>query len=152
MEINLRLFLFVMRVLLTDDTDKPRASIRRVSKKRHARIGAYSSVGALADLDGRSKEAKFLKRIREELTSLIAGRPNAAQRLLIDRAAILALRCAQIDERILYGEILTAHDNDHAIAWHNAFRRTVAQITNIEMTPEPVASLADLLGQDREVA
>jgi hypothetical protein len=106
----------------------------------------------LSMLDGRSKEAKFLKRVRAELTSLIAGKPNAAQRLLIDRAAILALRCAQIDERILHGEILTAHDNDHAIAWHNAFRRTVAQITNIETTLEPAPSLADLLSHERELA
>src|SRR6185437_12063736 len=89
------------------------------------RVHLYSRPNILAKLDGRTREAQLMRKVRADLTAHVGGKPNIAQRLLIERAAVLALRVAQIDERIIAGEVLTAHDNDHAIAWHNCYRRTV---------------------------
>ena len=88
-------------------------------------IGPYSRPVTLTKLDGRTKEAALMRCVRAELTAHVGGTPTFPQRLLIDRAAVLALRIAQIERQMLAGEQLTLHDNNHAIAWHNSFRRTI---------------------------
>lgn len=101
-------------------------------------ISPYSRPLALAKLDGRTKEAALMRRVRAELIEHVGGEPSVTQRLLIERCAVLALRIAQIDAKIIAGEALTLHDNNHAIAWHNAYRRTVALLGI-----EPAAKSAD---------
>jgi len=113
--------------------------------RKTRRIGPYSNPGSLAKLDGRTREAALMRRVRADLVAHVGGSPNAAQRLLIERAVILSLRVAQIDARILAGGVLTAHDNDHAIAWHNALRRTIAAL-GLEPAAAPQPTLADYLG------
>lgn len=66
-------------------------------------VGAYSRPFTLAKLDGRTREAALMRRVRAELTAYVGGSPTFPQRSLIDRAAILALRMAQIDEKIIGG-------------------------------------------------
>jgi hypothetical protein len=55
-------------------------------------IGPYSRPLALAKLDGRTREAALVRRVRAELTAHVGGNPTFPQRMLIDRAAVLALR------------------------------------------------------------
>jgi hypothetical protein len=92
------------------------------------KVGPYSSPNILAKLDGRTREAALMRRVRADLTVHVGGDPTFPQRLLIDRAVVLALRVAQIEAKMIAGETLTLHDNNHAIAWHNAFRRTIAAL------------------------
>jgi len=54
----------------------------------------------LTRLDGRTKESAFLREVRSELLEHWPN-PTITQRLLIDRAAILCLRLAQIDARVI---------------------------------------------------
>lgn len=91
-------------------------------------IGPYSRPVALAKLDGRTREAALMRRVRAELTAHCGGNPNAVQRALIERAAILSLRVAQLDAKIVAGEALTLHDSNFALAWNNALRRTLAAL------------------------
>lgn len=56
---------------------------------------AYCRPATLTKLDGRTKEGVLLRRMQVELTAHIGGKPSITQRLLIVRAAVLALRCAQ---------------------------------------------------------
>jgi hypothetical protein len=105
---------------------KPRRNSSAAS--RHRAIGPYSRLPAIVELDGRRKEAMLMVRVREELTQHIGGDPNAVERLLIERAVVLCLRCCQIDTRIMAGEILTAHDNAYAISWNNALRRCLVDL------------------------
>jgi hypothetical protein len=89
------------------------------------RIRLYSRPTTLAKIDERTREAALMRKVRDDLTRHVGGRPSVTQRLLIERAAVLALRVAQIDEKIVCGEMLTGHDNDHGLAWINALRRTL---------------------------
>jgi hypothetical protein len=108
-------------------------------------IGPYSGPLTLAKLDGRTREAALMRRVRAELTAHCGGNPSFPQRCLIDRAATLALRIAQIEAKMLTGETLTLHDNNHAIAWHNAYRRTLAAIGLEPAATRPSGlTLADL--------
>jgi hypothetical protein len=91
-------------------------------------IGPYCRPVTLAKLDGRTREAALMRRVRAELLAHVGSNPSFPQRVLIERAAVLALRIAQIEAKMIAGEMMTLHDNNHAIAWHNAYRRTLAAI------------------------
>ena len=60
-------------------------------------LGPYSRATRLAHVDGRSREGRLLRSVRDELTNQI-GNPSPAQKALIDRASWLSLRIAQLDD------------------------------------------------------
>jgi hypothetical protein len=107
------------------------------------KIGPYSRPFALAKLDGRTREASLMRRVRAELTAHCGGSPSATQRALIERAVILSLRVAQIDAKILAGEALTLHDSNFALAWNNSLRRTLVALGQPAAQKAP--TLADYL-------
>jgi hypothetical protein len=107
-------------------------------------IGPYSGPLTLAKLDGRTREAALMRRVRAELTAHCGGNPNAVQRALIERAAILSLRVAQLDAKIVAGEALTLHDSNFALAWNNALRRTLAALGLEPARAEPLDPMAAL--------
>ena len=110
------------------------------------RIGAYSRQGAVAKIDGRSREAQFLKRRRAELIAHCGGAPTAPQRALIERAAWLSLRCAQLDEKLAAGE-LTEHDTRAVLAWSNTLTKTLKALGPPRAAPPP--SLSDYIATKR---
>ncbi len=57
---------------------------------------AYTGIGAIAIARSRSKEARFLSRIRAMLIAHI-GTPNALQSILIERTAMTLLRLERMD-------------------------------------------------------
>lgn len=91
--------------------------------RRVRRVGPYSRPGALASVDRRTKPARLLKQITAELTAHIGGAPTAAERVLIGRLAMLSLQCAQLDERVLAGGVMTEHDSRTFLAWSNSLER-----------------------------
>jgi hypothetical protein len=117
-----------------DNRHKP----RRTRTAYTRRIGPYSRPHAIAEIDQRTVEAALMRRVRDELTEHCGGHPTVVERLLIERATILSLRVAQIDVKILAGEVLTLHDNQHALSWFNALRRTL-----VELGLQPPASVAN---------
>jgi hypothetical protein len=105
--------------------NKNRVSAHSAPLRR--RFGAYSRLGSLALIDGRSKEAKFIQRHRAELAGHCGGSPSAVQTALIERCCWLALRLAQLEAKMAMGE-LTDHDSNYFIAWSNAYARTVSRL------------------------
>jgi hypothetical protein len=108
----------------------------------------------LSKLDGRTREANLMKRVREELYAHVGGKPTTTQRLLIERAVILSLRVAQIDAKILAGEPLTTHDSNFALAWNNALRRTLVALGSGAAARAPTLAdhLASLSARAEETA
>lgn len=100
-------------------------SMRRDGVRK--RIGAYSRQGSLALIDGRCREAQFVKRHRADLARHCGGSPSTVQAALIERCCWLALRLAQLEAKMATGE-LTEHDSNHFIAWSNAYARTIARL------------------------
>ena len=65
--------------------------------------------GSLGDqIDGRSREGRFLRDVERELVAHVGGKPTVTQKLLIRRLARGLLRLELLDERITRGEL-----NDH---------------------------------------
>jgi hypothetical protein len=99
------------------------------------RIGVYSRAPALRKLDKRTRDFGYMAFVKRDLTEHVGGKPTVVQRMLIDRAAILSLRLAMADARII-ADRLTQLDNLQLIAWQNALTRTLTALgVHAEATP-----------------
>ena len=134
--------------------DRP---LPRLPQQKHKRVGPYSRKGALALLDGRSREAQFMKTRRGELVAHVGGAPNAIQTQMIERAVRLSLHLELMDVRLAAGRRPTPHDRGVYIAWQNSLTRTLHKLDQMSgvsrrktrMTKGsaigPHATIADLL-------
>lgn len=95
--------------------------------KNSSRVGPHSRPNALATLDGRRREAKLMSQTRAELIAHVGGKPNAIQRRLIERAAVLALRLALMDAKAPDGG-MSEKDAREYLAWSNSYVRTLREL------------------------
>jgi hypothetical protein len=107
-------------------------------------LGVYSCNRTLLQLDKRSREYRLMRQIRKDLTEHIGGSPSPVQRMLIERAVILSLRVALLDQKIVDGEILTTMDNNQYLAWSNSLVRTLREL-GVQPTDPPAPSLDAVL-------
>jgi hypothetical protein len=82
----------------------------------------------LVKLDGRTVEGQLVAKVRTALLDHVGPNPTVVQRHLIDRAAILSLRLAQCDRRIIHEEKMTILDNSQLVAWQNALTRVMVAL------------------------
>ena len=83
------------------------------------RLGPYSCPPPLAALDMRTREGRLLRDTRTELAQHLGGTPSATQRALIERAARLTVRCAQLDAKLTAGTLSEQEHGDH-LNWTKA--------------------------------
>jgi hypothetical protein len=79
-------------------------------------------------VDGRTRAAALLRRVRRELTEFVGPNPTVTQRMMIDRAVILSLRLAQLDRKIVAEEHFTILDNNQYLAWSNSLSRLLDKL------------------------
>lgn len=91
-------------------------------------VGPYSRPKAFAKLDGRSQAAKYLKATRAELTAHLGGKLTAPQRMLVERAAKLALQVELMDSRMTVAGAMTDHDSRTYLAWTNSLRLIMREL------------------------
>lgn len=95
---------------------------------QHCRtIGPYSRKNVWAKLDGRGRPEQYRRRIVNDLTAQLGGSPTAAQRILTDHSALLALKLALMEERIT-ADTMSEHDGRYFLAWTNALTRTLRRL------------------------
>jgi hypothetical protein len=87
------------------------------------RIGPHSRPDKLQIVDGRLAEGKLMARVRAELTEHLGGKPTAAQRVLIDRAAALSLRLHLMDRESARSGEMSERNGRQYLAWSNALVR-----------------------------
>ena len=121
---------------MLDNTPPLAPPLRRV----HPRVGPYSKYGALALLDGRSREAQYMKRKRAELTAHV-GSPSAVQRQMIERAVRLSLQLELMDERLTHEAWFMTPVQDDYLNFSNALTRVLARLgLEAVATPPPAVS------------
>lgn len=89
---------------------------------------------ALGRIDGRSREAALLRRVRAELTAHVGGQPTATQASLIERAAILRLRLARLDLDLAAGRVV---DDDLHLRLSNSLSRLLKRLGPPAAPPQP---------------
>ena len=108
------------------------------------KLGAYAKEIVLARPDGRTKEARLLRQARRALIAHLGGeaRLSAPQRALVERAAMLQLRCAVLDKKILDGTF-SEYDAKTYLAFSNSLRRSLEAL-GLGPAVAPPPSLADM--------
>jgi hypothetical protein len=100
-----------------------------------SKLGPYSKEIQLGLVDGRTREGRLLAQMRRVLIEQVGGDPTPPQRILIERAAYLQLRCAKLDSRLIDGTF-TQYDNASYIAFCNALRRALVSLGLVDPNPE----------------
>src|SRR5262249_5860482 len=112
--------------------------------------GPYSRTldrGAIGrSIDGRSREGRFLRAFETMLTQHI-GAPSAAQRVLISRAARLALRLELFDRKADAAGDMSERDSRQYLAWSNGLSRLLRTL-GLEGRATAQPTLAELLSRD----
>jgi hypothetical protein len=90
------------------------------------KLGPYSKAIVLARPDKRTREARLLKASRLALIEHLGGEGHLSptQRALVERAAMLMLRCATLDRRVL-DNTFTEYDSKVYLAFSNSLTRTM---------------------------
>ena len=110
------------------------------------KIAAYSRPEVLSKLDGRTREARVMQRVKADLVQHVGGKPSPTQSALIERAAWLTLHIALMDARISeLGEQPSERDGRQYLAWSNTLTRTLLAIGTKAKNEERPATLRDHL-------
>jgi hypothetical protein len=117
------------------------------------RLGAYSREIIIGKADGRTKQGRLLAQVRRGLIDQCGGEAKLTpvQRLLIERAAHLQLRCSMLDARLIDGRY-TPYDNNVHAAFCNALRRTLEALNLETPIAAPAPSLHDYIAQKSTAA
>ncbi|MBW4022013.1 MAG: hypothetical protein HIU92_02580 [Proteobacteria bacterium] len=93
-----------------------------------AEIGPYSRAPALAKMDGRSSEARLMRKIRNDLVAHVGGKPSVTQSMLIERIVNLSLRVATMDRKFTAMGTMTEHDTATYLAWSSSLSRLLREL------------------------
>ena len=94
-----------------------------------------------------SREGRLFIALRRELVEHVGGKPNAAQRAMIDRIAMLQTHLARMDERMFRdGGELSDHASRQYLAWANATSRMI-QALGLDAKPKAATSLQEHLAR-----
>ena len=104
----------------------------------------------LRRLDGRTREAQFVRRTEAELFEHLGGveRATVPQRILVQRIASDLLRLALFDDRIVRGEDISPHDGRIINALRNSVRLGLREL-GLKGEAARGPSLAERLAAER---
>jgi hypothetical protein len=112
-----------------------------------ARLGPHSRAlrrGVVGDqIDGRSREGRFLRAAEAELIAHVGGEPSFTQRLLIRRAARAMLRLELLDGKMADGS-WTDHDARTFGGLSNNLRLCLRELGLKAVPKDKPLSLADI--------
>jgi hypothetical protein len=116
------------------------ADTPRKGAGRPAKHGAYSS---LAALDNRTRLARALAVLRQELVTALGGNPSVQERLVIDRCVYKAARIHAWETATMNGADPSSIDQVY-LAWANSLRLDL-QALGLERRAAPVQTLQEYL-------
>jgi hypothetical protein len=121
-------------------------------KANTARVGPHSRAlrrGAVGDqIDGRSREGRFLRAAEAELIAQTGGEPSFGQRILIRRAARAMLRLELLDAKMAVGS-WTDHDARTFGGLSNNLRLTLRELGLKPREKHKAPSLAEIAARHR---
>ena len=109
-------------------------------------IGPHSRPHRLRKLDGRGREARFLRRIEKELAGHLGGQVSVPQRILIERLAVDLLRLEMMDGKVAAGT-LTDYDGRTAHALRSSVRLALRDLGLGAVAPAATQSLAAIAAE-----
>lgn len=108
---------------------EPERKPRRCVRSSAEGLGPYSKPARFTSIDGRTREARLMKRVRAALVAHVGGSPTAAQDFLIRRAATLALQIDLMErEAAARGGPMSIGTGRDYLAWSNALERCLRSL------------------------
>ena len=121
--------------------------------KSSFKVGPSSRDRVLSSIDKRTKAGRVMRTTIADLSAHVGGAPTAAERLLIQSAAIKATRLFLLSEKILAGGEIGGVDGDHhALAWLNSLRQDLTALGLESRLRDVTPSLKDIIAEHREAA
>lgn len=115
----------------------------RKTGKAGARYGnklAWKHGAYVEKWDSRTREARAVKEIQARLVSALGGDPSPQEILLIQRAAVKALRCALLEAAMFGNGQLAERTEQHYIRWARELRSDL-QALGLSRKQKPVMDL-----------
>jgi hypothetical protein len=122
---------------------------RHRSGNRHRKPGPFSRDQSLAEVDRRTRPGRVLKSVVAELMQHI-GDATTPQRLLVQCAAVKAVRLALLTDQLLDGTPPSEGSDHHALAWLNSLRLDL-QALGLERKGPAAIDLHEYLKTQTEV-
>lgn len=105
-------------------------------KNRNAvRHGAYVQV-----FDGRTRAGKLQRQVEAALVTAMGGDPSPQQVLILQRAAVKAIRCSLLEGHILSAKKTSITAERHYLAWARELRLDL-QALGLQRQARPVPDL-----------
>jgi hypothetical protein len=117
--------------------------------KNRAPVGPFSRDRSLTTLDKRTKAGRVLRQTRLDLADHVGGAPTAAERLIIESAAVKATRLYLLSEKLLNGGDISSESDHHALAWLNSLRLDLSALGLEKRIKDVTPTLATILAQHR---
>jgi hypothetical protein len=95
-------------------------------------------------VDGRSREARALRRFRAQLIAHVGGNPNVAQEALIQSICQLRLRLLALDQSFARLGTMTETESRHYRGWTSTYHAVLRDI-GLDAAPRPRQTVADFL-------
>ena len=114
--------------------------------------GGYGATSFTAQCDGRTREAKFLKAVTEDLLDHLGPNVTIAQRILVSRAAMIMLRFSR-STVVSWPTRILILDNNAYIAWANCLRKVLSTLGLAHLARQPASAgpkLAEILQRGRD--
>lgn len=124
------------------------AEIERRPKANRRVIGPYSSAGAMSLIDGRTRQALFMQRLRKKLLDHVGGDPTITQRQLIERVVRLSMLVEIFDAKFFKDGELSERDQRQHITYSNALSRTLAKLGVNAKSPAKVSRPSRVMVED----
>jgi hypothetical protein len=123
------------------------AQVEQPKKRRRAALGPDTRQHRLLEgIDWRTREGQVLIATRAELTAHV-GSPNSVQRVLIERAARLALYIEMMDAKAFEAGTMSERDSRQYLAWVNAQRLCLRELGVKASAAEKLPDLHDIVAE-----
>ncbi|HWE72963.1 MAG TPA: hypothetical protein VG328_07375 [Stellaceae bacterium] len=136
--------------------EPPKTSVSAPHKPRDRRfeLGPHSRLfgrGVIGDLNGNSREAKYLRSVEKAILDHLGGAERATipQKLYAGRLAKIALRLELFDQKLIEEGQLTDFDNKVYASLHSAFRLMVRDL-GLKAAAPKLTSLSEMLAEAAE--
>ena len=116
------------------------------------KLGPFSRDRSLSTLDRRTNAGRVLRATITDLTEHLGGDPSAAERLLVQSAAIKAYRLFLLSEKLLAGGEIGADGDHHCLAWLNSMRQDLTALGLARRVRDVTPNLADYIASNNENA
>lgn len=115
------------------------------TKSTKRAVGPFSKDRSIVDMDKRTRAGRILRTIRADLIDHCGGLPSAAERILIESAALKATRLHLLSERIVTGAEFANGESEKTIAWANSLRLDLQALGLERRVKDVTPSLSDII-------